>query len=254
MIEHGGDYRPAFAAAADAGFDYVELNVEARFSRDAVDTGAVRAAAADHGLDLIVHLPYTVDIGSPHELARKGTCRKLEASIDAAAGFGAERAVLHAQSFARPFRWKESEVVDAIHESVRRLDEYGRKRDITVCAENLEGDFVDVTDFPTLFAAADAAMYLDTGHAFTSGPDAAARANFLREHGDRVAHVHLDDTRRGDDENLPVGLDRLDFAELAAAMAETGWRGICTHETLRFGDRFDYVRTSKRRFDDLLAG
>ena len=97
-------------------------------------------------------------------------------------------------------------------------------------------------------------MCLDIGHAFTSGLDAAAWANFLREHGDRVAHVHLDDTRRGDDENLPVGLDRLDFAELAAAMAETGWRGICTHETLRFGDRFDYVRTSKRRFDDLLAG
>jgi hypothetical protein len=36
-------------------------------------------------------------------------------------------------------------------------------------------------------------------------------------------------------------------------MAETDWRGTCTHETLRFGDRFDYVRTSKRRFDDVLA-
>ena len=120
---------------------------------------------------------------------------------------------------------------------------------------NLEGDFVDVTSFPALFAATDAAMCLDTGHAFVSGLDAAAQAKLLCEHGDRVANVHLDDTRRGDDdENLPVGLDRLDFAELAAVMAETSWRGICTHETLRFGDRFDYVRTSKRRFDDLLAG
>ena len=69
-----------------------------------------------------------------------------------------------------------------------------------------------------------------------------------------MAHVHLNDTRRGDDEHLPVGPGRLDFAELAATLAETGWRGICTHETLRFGDRSDYVRTSKRRFDDLLAG
>ena len=80
MIEHGGDYPPAFAAAADAGFDYVELNVEARFSRDAVDTGAVRAAAADHGLDLIIHLPYTVDIGSPHELASSFRHAPLRAS------------------------------------------------------------------------------------------------------------------------------------------------------------------------------
>jgi len=65
-------------------------------------------------------------------------------------------------------------------------------------------------------------MCLDTGHAFVSGLDAAARAKLLCEHGDRVAHVHLGDTRRGGDEHLPVGPGRLDFAELAAAMVETG--------------------------------
>ncbi len=56
MIEHDGDYRPALAAAADAGFDHVELNMEKRFSRDAVDPGAVGAAADAHGLDVVAHL------------------------------------------------------------------------------------------------------------------------------------------------------------------------------------------------------
>ena len=255
MIEHDGDYRPAFEAAGEADFDYVELNMEGRFSPEAADPAAVRAAASAHDLDVVVHLPYAVDACSPHPEARRGACRTLESCVDVAAEMGADRAVFHARSSVRPFNWDEEPVVEAIYTSVRRLDDYAADRDVVACAENLKGDFVDVTDFPALLAATDAAMCLDTGHAFVSGLDAAAQADFLREHGDRVAHVHLNDTRRGDDdEHLPVGLGRLDFAELAAAMAETGWRGICTHETLRFGDRFDYVRTSKRRFDDLLAG
>ena len=254
MIEHGGDYRPAFAAAADAGFDYVELNMEARFSREAVDAAALREAADGRGLDLVVHLPYTVDVGSPHPPAREGACRELEASIDAAVEFGAEKGVLHARSLARPFHWEESTVVDAVHESVRRLDEYAEKRGFTVCAENLKGDFVDATDFPALFAATDAAMCLDTGHAYVSEMDGTEQAAFLREHGDRIAHIHLNDTRLdGDDEHLPVGLGRVDFSAIAATLVETDWHGTCTHEVLRFGDTFEHVRTGKRRFESLLA-
>jgi sugar phosphate isomerase/epimerase len=254
MVEHREDYRPAFAAAREAGFDHVELNMEARFSRDAIDASAVRAAAAEHGLDVVVHLPFTVDIGSPFPEARAGACRELEAHIDVAAELDARRAVLHARSFARPFHWDAETVVEAIHGSVRRLQEYGADRGVTVCAENLKGDFVDVTDFPALLSATEASMCLDTGHAYVSGMDGADQAAFLREHGDRIAHVHLNDTRHdGDDEHLPVGLGRVEFAPLAAAMVETDWRGTCTHETLRYGDGFEHVETSKRRFDALLA-
>src|SRR6056297_642411 len=105
MVEHPGDFRPAFAAAGAAGFDYVELNMEARFSRGTVDPDAVRATADEHGLDLVVHLPYTVDIGSPHAHAREGALREVEAGIDAALAFGAETGVVHARSLARPFHW-----------------------------------------------------------------------------------------------------------------------------------------------------
>lgn len=254
IVEHPGDYRPAFAEAADAGFEYVEANMEARFSRDAVDPAAVRDAATTNGLDLVVHLPYAVDMGSPHEHAREGACRELEASLDTAAAFGAETAVLHAHSSVRSHHWDESRVVDAIYESVGRLHGYGAERGVTVCAENLKGTFVDVTDFPELFARTDAAMCLDTGHAFVTGLDGEDQAAFLREHGDRIAHVHLNDTRTdGTDEHLPVGLGRVAFGPLAAAIVETGWSGTCTHEVLRFDETFEYVRAGKRRFDAVLA-
>jgi len=254
-IEHPGDYRPAFAAAAEAGFGFVELNMEARFSRDAVDPAAVREAAGEHGLDLIVHLAYSVDAGSPHEHAREGACRELEAGIDAAAAFGAEKAVVHAHASVRPAHWEHSRVVDAVRASVRRLGEYAAERRVTACAENLKGQFVDVTDVPALLAETDAAMCLDTSHAFVSGLDGGDQAAFLREHGDRIAHVHLNDTRtRETDEHLPVGLGRVGFEPLAAAIVETGWSGTCTHEVFRFDGTFAYVRTGKRRFDAMFAG
>lgn len=252
-VEHAGEYRPAFAAAAEAGFDYVELNMEARFSRDAVDPATVREAAGEYGLDIVVHLPYSVDIGTPHERAREGACRELEASVDAAATIGAEKAVLHADATVRPDHWAETEVRAGIRESVRRLHEYATGQGVTVCAENLDGRFVDVRDLPEVAGAAGAAMCLDTGHAFATGLDGADQAAFLYEHGDRVAHVHLNDTRaRGNDEHLPVGLGRVEFAPLAAAMVETGWTGTCTHEVFGFDGTFAYVRTGKQRFDAML--
>ena len=255
VVEHQGDYRPAFAAAADAGFDYVELNMEARFSRGSVDPAAVRGAASDHGLDLAVHLPYSVDVGSPHEHAREGACRELEASLDAAAAFGADTAVFHAHSSVRPSHWETSRVVDAICESTQRLHEYGADCGITVCAENLPGQFVTVSDFSELFARTDAAMCLDTGHAYATGLDGHDQAAFLREHGDRVEHVHLNEARSdGADEHLPVGMGRVDFAPLADAIPETGWTGTCTHEVFSFDETFEYARVGKRRFDALLAG
>lgn len=40
-----GEYRDAFGEAADAGFDYVELDTEAAFHRTRVDPATVREAA-----------------------------------------------------------------------------------------------------------------------------------------------------------------------------------------------------------------
>ena len=113
IIEHRGNYRPAFEAVGDAGFDHVELNMGARFSRDAIDPPSVRTTAAENDLDVVVHLPFTVDIGSPHPEARAGACGELEACIDVAAELEARRAVLHARSFGRPFHWDDELVVDA---------------------------------------------------------------------------------------------------------------------------------------------
>ncbi len=253
MIDAACD-RPFEAAvefADDRGFDFVELNAEQRYDRRRDDPERIRAATERAGIDLVVHLPYRLDVGSPHDHVREGALRELEAYVDAAAEMGAERGVYHAASDVFPDVWDDATIVDAIHDSVQRLHEYGANRGVDVVAENLKGDAVDVHDFPELFARTDAMACLDTGHAHVSGMDLAAQADLLREYGDRIAHVHCNDTRRDDDdEHLPVGLGRLAFSELVAAMVETDWSGTCTHEV--FGYDLAYVETGKVRFDALL--
>lgn len=104
-VEGDADPEAAFAFAADRGFDFVELNMENGFHRNRIDVDAVRSLAAERDLDLVVHLPYRLDPGSPHGHARDGACRELEAAIDAAADLGAETGVVHATSRADPDDW-----------------------------------------------------------------------------------------------------------------------------------------------------
>ncbi|MFC7098036.1 sugar phosphate isomerase/epimerase family protein [Halobaculum marinum] len=252
-VETGHDLDAALSFAADSGFDYVELNMDAAFERSHVDAGDVRAAFADAPVDPLVHLPYRVDPGSVHAGVREGACRELEASIDTALEFGAERGVMHATSRANAAKFDGPEIRDRIFESVRRVDEYASDRGFSLVVENVKGPFFDAGDFPALFAETDAAACLDTGHAMVAGYDLAWQAALLREHGDRIDHVHLN-TRRGEsraDEHLPIGIGGHPFDDLAAAMRETDWSGTCTHEV--FGFDYEYVALGKRRFDEWLA-
>jgi len=247
--DRGLDGALDFAACND--FSFVELNMEHGFDRSRIDAERVRRLADEAGVDLLVHLPYRLDPGSPHEHVREGACRELEASIDAAAAMGAERGVVHATTSVSPDYWDDDTLRDCLFDSVRRLHDYGADADVEVVVENLKGWF-DAGDFPALFERTDAAMCLDTGHAHVSGMDGAAQAEFLREYGDRIDHVHLNDTRRAtDDEHLPVGLGRVAFAPLVEAMVETDWSGTCTHEV--FGFDLTYVAGGKERFDEALA-
>lgn len=239
IVEYTSDPKTAFTFAAGHGFDYVELNMAYTFERRRVDPAAVRRLAAEHGLDLVVHLPYHLDPGSPHEHVRQGACREIEAAIDTAIEFGAEKGVFHATSLASPDRWDHAHIRDCIYESVQRIDAYASKRDFTACAENLKTAFFDGGDFPDLFAQTDAAACLDTGHAYATGHDATAQADLLREHPERFAHIHLNETRLDEqDEHLPVGLGQIDFGVLADTMRDIGWSGTCTHEVFSFDHEY----------------
>ncbi|QLG63468.1 sugar phosphate isomerase/epimerase family protein [Halorarum salinum] len=253
MVDNGADPERCFRLAAEHGFDFLELNADHQFDRSRVDADGVRTLADEHGLDLVCHLPYRLDACSPRDHVREGGVRELEAAIDHAAAMGAGKGVFHLQTLANGDKWTTAEVRPGMYETARRLTGYAAERGVEAVAENLKSPFFDAGDLPDLFAETDASACLDTGHAFVTGQDGAAQADLIREHGDRIGHLHLNDTRiDGDDEHLPVGMGKVAFDEIADAMRETGWEGTCTHELFAF-DR-SYAAAGKERFDSLLAG
>lgn len=253
MVEMALSLEEAVPFAVEHDFDFLELNMENGFARDTIDPATIRTQVEEADLDLVVHLPFRLDIGSPHEAVRDGACRELEASMDTALEFGATKGVFHAHSTALADYWSTDVIWDAMLESIDRISGFASTRGFEACAENLKGPFLDVGDFPALIEAAsdDMRVCLDTGHAHATGHDEAWQADFIRDYGDRISHVHLNDTRQPDtDEHLPVGVGMLDFEVLVDAMENSGWSGTCTHEV--YAPELGPQRFGKRVFDGLL--
>lgn len=248
VTQLGMDYERAFEVAADCGCDHVELLMDGANERRRLDPDSIRDAADDRGLDLLVHLPFALDLGSPYEHVRAGAIRELDAAIETAAEMGARKGVAHADSKAWSPAWDDPELREFVLESVRGI-EAASPADFEVCYENIPGGAFSTRDFPTLFEETDAAMTLDTGHARVDGLDGRETAAFVAEHADRVSHFHLNDSRNPRDEHLPFGAGDVDFERILGALPDD-WAGTLSLEvfTLDYG----YVGVSKEYLDRVL--
>ncbi|WP_135806388.1 sugar phosphate isomerase/epimerase family protein [Halorussus marinus] len=238
-----------FAAAGD--FDYVEVLMDGPHAHETLASRAsdVRATLADHGLDLVVHLPFPTDIGSPYPGVRDGAIETQRTCIDVAADLGAEKGVLHPESSAWEVAWEDAALRDHIDASVADLTAYGADRGLEICAENIFDSAYTIEHIDRLLANTDASMTLDTGHARVTGYDAADTAAFVADHADRISHVHLNDTRRPADEHLPFGAGNLDFEPIFEAFP-SGWTGTLS---LEIGTRsLEYLEYSRSHLDELL--
>ncbi|GKZ13404.1 sugar phosphate isomerase/epimerase [Haladaptatus sp. T7] len=249
VTQVGMEYEEAFEVADDLGFDYVEVMMDGANERTRIDPESVRSRADDCDVGLAVHLPFSLDIGSPFEHVREGAVRELQAAIETAREFGATKGVVHASSSAWKPAWDAEEIGSNVVESVNALDEFARERDVELCVENIPDGWFSVHDFDGLFAETDASMTLDTGHARMDGLDSGDIAAFVERHGDRISHFHLNDTRRAKDEHLPFGAGTLDFRAIFDALPDD-WEGTLSLEvfTLDYG----YIKTSKAYLDELL--
>ncbi len=244
------DWDQTLAEAARMDLDYVELMMDGDTDRTALAemSDEVRAAGAERDVDLLVHLPFALDIGSPYDHVREGACREIEAALDAASAIGAEKAVLHASSDAFSPAWDRDIVQEHILDSVRRLDSYGTTQGVEVCVENIPEGWLTLDEFPAVFERTDASMTLDTGHAYVDGYDSAAQREFVAEHADRISHVHVNDTRKPADEHLPTGAGFLAFDTILDPLDEA------TLSVEVFTGSYEYVEMSAETLREALAG
>lgn len=259
----GMGYEDAIAAADEFGFDYLELQMSyiaarsPRLGREYLDehAGAIRDALGEHGVDLVVHLPHTMEIGATSPIVRRAAIEETEACVGVAADLGAEKAVIHPTTFARPRVWDEDVLREKILASIRELDASSRDAGVELCMENLYRGPFTIHDFEAFFAETECAMTLDTGHARVCGMRAPAVEAFVREHGERISHVHLNDNKAfvvGPDENpaddhVPTGSGDLDIATVVGALDDGSWEGTLSLEM--HTQNFDYVGFAKEQFE-----
>lgn len=242
----------SIGAAARAGFDFVEWYMDGASERTAVDVDAIAAHLANHGVGLLVHLPFLgVDLGSPRERIRRAAVDELRACLEAAADLDAEKAVAHPSSAASPPEWSDEQVRPAVIESIEALDEVAADAGVELCAENLPGGTFTVHEFDELLESTAVSMTFDTGHARVDGMDEAAMSTFLEEHRERVSHVHVNDARAAADEHVPTGSGTIDFAA-ALDPLRSDWSGTLSLEVYTFD--LDYLAWSKEKFEAAIAG
>lgn len=250
----GMDFDEATAWAADAGFDFVELLLDGPYARERIDDRrtTMRSTLDDAGLDVVVHLPFAVDPGSPFGPVRAGVVEEFTAGMDLAADLGAETVVFHPSSDAWELGWSDAECRRFVHAGLDDLVPAARDRGLTPCLENVVTSYYDATAFPALLDRyPDASMTFDTSHALLAGMDEPEMADFCRTHADRIGHLHLVDTRGGDDEHLPVGMGRIEFATVFEALRDVAWSGTATLEVGT--EDFDTIALGKHHVEALLG-
>jgi sugar phosphate isomerase/epimerase len=239
--------------AAAEGFDHVELLLDGPYARERIEgrVDVMRETLTGTGVGVVVHLPFAVDPGVPFDPVREGAVAELTAGMDLAADLGAQSVVFHPSSDVWDLGWSAEAARGFVHESLDDLVPAARERGLVPCLENVVSSYYDAHTFPELLERyPDAAMTFDTSHALLAGMDERDQAAFLRDHADRVHHLHLVDTRGGDDEHLHPGMGNLDFHTVLGGLADVGWSGTAT---LEIGtEDYDTIALGKAHVESVL--
>lgn len=239
--------------AAAEGFEFIELLLDRPYLRERIhsDVEAMRSVLTDQNVGIVVHLPFAVAPSVPFEPVRAGIVEEFKRGMDLAADLGANRIVFHPGSNTWDQGWTATAQREFVHDVVDELVPAATTRGLTPCLENIVSSYYDATTFPELLARfPDASMTFDTSHAFLAGLTGTEVAAFCRTHADRIGHLHLVDTRSGD-EHLPVGMGTIAFEPLFETLSDIGWCGTATLE-INTTD-LDTVALGKKHTQRLLA-
>jgi D-psicose/D-tagatose/L-ribulose 3-epimerase len=232
VLTVGGDAaatRHAAEIAARAGYDLLELPI---LDPSTLDTEAVRATAAEHGLALATSLGLSpdTDVSSPDPAKVEAGTKLLHQAVDVTAAAGADWmcGVLASAlgKYAGPPTqegWDNS--VAALTDVAAHAAEAGVRLGLEVVnryESNLVTNIADGLAYLEAVGSEQVLLHLDTYHALIE-EDSLDGA--VRLAGDRLGYVHIGQNDRGD---LRTGTADLDG--FLAALAEVGFDGPITFE------------------------
>jgi sugar phosphate isomerase/epimerase len=251
-IEHE-DIGAAFITADDSAFDFVEVQMDHWDKQWLQQNGDyLQDIAGEATVDILVHLPYgdqNESVAASDSTVRTESIEWYQSCIKTAVSVGAEKGVLHVETDDNSAHLANDERHEELVETLQRLNEFACDREFIICVENLPGRYPDLDNLETLAERTDLQFTVDTGHAKVNGYSDEEIAQFVEQHGDRISHFHLNDTRKPADEHLPFGAGNIDFGQIFARLPSS-WDGTLTTEINTFD--YAYIRFSSEMLEDTL--
>ena len=233
----------------ELGFEFVDLTLEPlRGLPGAFDVADVGRALNETGLDAVGHTAWYLPIGSPFDRVRQAALDELAECFDVFARLGIRLANIHPDARV-PSLFPKEWVVARNADSLRRLVDLAKQRDVRLMIENVPGLFNQIDQLQFVFAEVpELGLHLDVGHANLGAPQNTTE-QFLEAFSDRLVHVHFSDNKGDADAHLPMGVGNIDWRWAITALRRRGYDGTITLEV--FSPDQDYLAMSRLKVQRL---
>ena len=181
------------------------------------------------------------DPSAPQEEARRFAVQTYRAEGELAKELGGPLVVVHCATIRREGISAEERAVrlSQLKKTVADLGAYGSQAGVRYAFENLPGyhaigsDVAELAHVLQEVGGPHVGLCFDTGHANMVCDPAAA----IRQAGEQIIYVHLNDNGGHEDEHLMPTYGRLDLAALARSLHQVGYHGTLMLEVFYTVDR-----------------
>ena len=235
----------------EMGFDFFEITVEspaATPEKIAANRKKILDALSSYNFGILSHYPWYFSVAHPYENIQKAINTEFARAFEAAVSLGAKLATIHTEFMPPSVQEKPVQVARTIA-SIKALHKLASDVGLELLIENYGASSFALKDFKLLFSELDVRMTLDIGHAEVAGGEGAEQ--YMREFRKRIAHVHLHDNNRMQDQHLPLGAGKIDIARCVKEL-KSFYDGTITLE-IHSQDR-EYLRLSKEKLEIMWFG
>jgi sugar phosphate isomerase/epimerase len=237
--------QPEKISEVDGKYDFVELAIgEGEIPVEELDAEEINSDLEEKDLDLVIHLPFRQPVYTGVEEFDESLLVYFDRLLEFSSELNAEKAVVHVDC-----RYT-VEIEEHVPEIVNQLDminELGDDHGVEICFENVNIGSIyglDLFQLGYICREEDFSMCLDTGHGFAEVGQEELDM-FLAEFEEVISHLHIQDTREGEDLHLPIGVGDIEFGELYNMLED--FDGTKCMEI--FCSDPDYLEVSRERID-----
>lgn len=195
------------ARAAQMGFDFLELTIEAPGAApESTDWPAVRAALTDQGLRVVAHAAPYLPLNNPSPVVRQAALDELRRCLDIAHLIGAPFCTTHFVGW--PGFLTEEVGYEYYKQAYLLLLRHGAAQGVEVTLENSPDNRHQLKYFREIFfRLPELKLTFDIGHGNVNTARSMTR-DYLFALADRLVHVHISDNDGAADDHLPFGAPR----------------------------------------------